>query len=131
MALEKAVMNYDFLDQELHDGFSYGNIAVLKPTADKCNFDIIQMEWGLIPYYVKNREDVKKIRFGYKDAAGKWHQAYTTLNAKGEELLLVDEKTGREKMFRKAALERRCLGYEFLPKSMIARHCDSRLGSFI
>ena len=109
MALEKAVMNYDFLDQELHDGFSYDKIAVLKPTEDKCNFDIVQMEWGFIPSYIKNREDVKKMRFGYKDATGKWHQAYTTLNAKGEELLLVDEKTGREKMFRKAALERRCL----------------------
>ncbi|QIH34516.1 SOS response-associated peptidase family protein [Sphingobacterium sp. DR205] len=109
MDLEKAVMNYDFLDQEIHEGFNYGNIAVLKPTADKCNFDIVQMEWGFIPFYVKNREDVKKMRFGYKDGKGKWHPAYTTLNAKGEELLLKDENTGREKMFRKAALERRCL----------------------
>jgi putative SOS response-associated peptidase YedK len=109
MDLEKAVMNYDFLDQEIHEGFNYGNIAVLRPTEDRCNFDIVQMEWGFIPSYVKNRDDVKKMRFGYKDGAGKWHQPYTTLNAKGEELLLIDEKTGREKMFRKAALERRCL----------------------
>lgn len=49
------------------------------------------------------------MRFGYKDNAGRWRQPYTTLNAKGEELLLIDENTGREKMFRKAALERRCL----------------------
>ncbi|MCQ9634118.1 SOS response-associated peptidase [Chryseobacterium sp. WG23] len=109
MDLEKAVMNYDFLDQEIHEGFNYGNIAVLRPTEDKCNFDIVQMEWGFIPTYVKNRENVKKMRFGYKDDNGKWHQPYTTLNAKGEELLLIDETTGREKMFRKAALERRCL----------------------
>ncbi|WP_286751751.1 MULTISPECIES: SOS response-associated peptidase [Sphingobacterium] len=109
MDLEKAVMNYDFLDQEIHEGFNYGNIAVLRPTEDKCNFDIVQMEWGFIPSYVKNREDVKKMRFGYKDGTGKWRQPYTTLNAKGEELLLIDENTGREKMFRKAALERRCL----------------------
>ncbi|WON94318.1 SOS response-associated peptidase [Sphingobacterium sp. UGAL515B_05] len=109
MDLEKAVMNYDFLDQEIHEGFNYGNIAVLRPTEDKCNFDIVQMEWGFIPSYIKNREDVKKMRFGYKDTTGKWRQPYTTLNAKGEELLLIDEKTGREKMFRKAALERRCL----------------------
>lgn len=109
MDLEKAVMNYDFLDQEIHEGFNYGNIAVLRPTEDKCNFDIVQMEWGFIPSYVKNRENVKKMRFGYKDDKGKWHQPYTTLNAKGEELLMIDESTGREKMFRKAALERRCL----------------------
>jgi putative SOS response-associated peptidase YedK len=109
MDLEKAVMNYDFLDQEIHEGFNYGNIAVLKPTEDRCNFDIVQMEWGFIPSYVKNREEVKKMRFGYKDNAGRWRQPYTTLNAKGEELLLIDENTGREKMFRKAALERRCL----------------------
>lgn len=109
MALEKAVMNYDFLDQEIHEGFNYGQIAVLRPTEDKCNFDIVQMEWGFIPSYIKNREKVHQMRFGYKDASGKWHQAYTTLNAKGEELLLKDENTGKEKMFRKAALERRCL----------------------
>ncbi|MGK6342473.1 SOS response-associated peptidase [Chryseobacterium sp. DT-3] len=102
-------MNYDFLDSELHQGFNYGKIAVLKPTDDRCNFDIVQMEWGFIPSYVKNREAVQKMRFGYKDNMGKWHQPYTTLNAKGEELLLKDESTGREKMFRKAALERRCL----------------------
>ncbi|WP_367331021.1 SOS response-associated peptidase [Sphingobacterium multivorum] len=109
MDLEKAVMNYDFLDQEIHEGFNYGNIAVLRPTEDRCNFDIVQMEWGFVPSYIKNREDVKKMRFGYKDSTGKWRQPYTTLNAKGEELLLIDENTGREKMFRKAALERRCL----------------------
>ncbi|MDR3007443.1 MAG: hypothetical protein LBV59_05880 [Sphingobacterium sp.] len=84
MALEKAVMNYDFLDQELHDGFSYGKIAVLRPTEDKCNFDIVQMKWGFIPSYIKNREDVNKMRFGYKDARGQWHKPYTALNAKGE-----------------------------------------------
>ncbi|WP_157967933.1 SOS response-associated peptidase [Chryseobacterium elymi] len=109
MDLEKAVMNYDFLDQEIHEGFNYGNIAVLRPTEDKCNFNIVQMEWGFVPSYVKNRENLKKMRFGYKDDKGKWHQPYTTLNAKGEELLLKDESTGREKMFRKAALDRRCL----------------------
>ncbi len=81
--LEKAVTNFDFLDQEIHEGFNYGNIAVVRPTEDLCNFDIVQMEWGFIPSYVKNREKVKKMRFGYKDNAGRWRQPYTTLNAKG------------------------------------------------
>lgn len=109
MDLEKAVVNYDFLNQELHEGFNYGKIAVLRPSEDKCNFEIVQMEWGFIPSYIKNRDAVQKMRFGYKDSLGKWHQPYTTLNAKGEELLFVDENSGKEKMFRKAALERRCL----------------------
>jgi hypothetical protein len=34
---------------DIQDGFSYGNIAVIKPTTDKCNFDIVQrcslMNW--------------------------------------------------------------------------------------
>ena len=44
MDLEKAVMNYDFLDQEIHSGCNYGNIAFLRPTEDKCDFYIVQME---------------------------------------------------------------------------------------
>ena len=30
------------------------------------------MEWGFLPYYLKNREAVKKFRNGYKNEAGKW-----------------------------------------------------------
>jgi len=62
--LEKAVRNYDFLDQEIHEGFNYGNIAVLRPSEDRFQFDIVQMELGFVPSYIKNREDVKKMRFG-------------------------------------------------------------------
>lgn len=109
MDLEKAVMKYDFLNNDLHDGFSYGNIAVIKPTEDKCNFDIVQMEWGFIPSYIKNREAVHNMRFGYKDSKGIFRPPYTTLNAKGDELLSIDPKTNKEKIYRQAALHRRCL----------------------
>lgn len=102
ITLEKAVANYDFLNKELIDGFSYGNSAVLKPNADKTDFDIVEMEWGFIPSYWKNREEVKKSRFGYVNSSGKWTQ-YITLNAIAEELLLP------KKMYRDAALQRRCL----------------------
>ncbi|RKO68775.1 hypothetical protein D7322_25620 [Sphingobacterium puteale] len=83
-------MNYDFLEQEIHDRFGYGNIEVFKPSADKCNFDIVQMEWGFIPLLCQKQETCKDARLGYKDASGKCHHTYIILNAKGGELLLVE-----------------------------------------
>jgi putative SOS response-associated peptidase YedK len=61
------------------------------------------MEWGFLPFYLRSREEVEKFRKGYKDDKGKFHPGLTTLNAKGEELLLPG------KIFRDAALKRRCL----------------------
>lgn len=103
MDIEKAVKNYEFLNRPVISAFEYGGVAVLKPNDVKSNFDILQMEWGFIPEYVKTRDDVKKFRFGYKDPSGKFHVGLTTQNAKGEELLLPG------KMYRKAALKSRCL----------------------
>ena len=105
--LEKAVANYNFFTVKMHDGFSYGNVAVLKANETKDNFDIVQMEWGFVPEYLKNREAVKNFRNGYKDAAGKWHIGYTTLNAKAENLFTNEE--GKPSMYRHAAQKRRCL----------------------
>jgi len=107
-SLEKAVSQYDFLDRDLHDGFDYGNIAVLKPTAAKDDFDIVQMEWGFVPdsWFGKpldNREKVEQWRRGYKDAKGKFIPGITTLNAISEEMLLPN------KIYRESALQRRCL----------------------
>jgi len=101
--LEKLVMNYDFLKNSMLNGFDYGKAAVLKRKDREEDFDIVQMEWGFIPSYLRTREDVYKMRFGYKDATGKFRPPLTTLNAMGEEML----KPG--KMYREAALNRRCL----------------------
>lgn len=101
--LEKAVANYDFLGRDLQQGFDYGMNAVLKPVTGIEDFDIVQMEWGFIPSYLKTREDVQKMRFGYKDAAGKFKPPITTLNAVAEEMLMPG------KIYRDAALNRRCL----------------------
>ena len=101
--LEKAVANYDFLNRELQVGFDYSMNAVLKPVQGKEDFDIVQMEWGFIPGYLKTREDVTKMRHGYKDATGKFHPPITTLNAVSEEMLAPG------KIYRDAALKRRCL----------------------
>lgn len=103
MQLEKALKNYDFLNNELSQGFDYSKNAVVIANADKKDFDIVQMEWGFVPYYIRTREAVNKMRLGYKDASGKFHPPLTTLNATCEEML----KPG--KIYREAALKRRCL----------------------
>ncbi len=101
--LEKLIANYDFLSKPLQIGFEYGPHAVLKRIHLKEDFDIVEMEWGFIPSYVKTREEVDKMRNGYKDANGLFHPMILTLNAVSEELLLP------RKIFRDAALQRRCL----------------------
>lgn len=108
MRMQQPVAKYDFLNVKLHDGFSYGNVAVLKPDAAKDNFDIVQMEWGFLPEYLRDREAVERFRKGYKDNKGMWHQGYTTLNAKAENLFINEEGT-KKSMYADAARERRCL----------------------
>ena len=101
--LEKLVANYDFLNRELQIGFDYSLNAVLKAHPNEKDFDLVQMEWGFIPPYIKTRDDLNKMRFGYKDANGVFRPPITTLNAVSEELLLPG------KIYRDAALKRRCL----------------------
>ncbi len=61
------------------------------------------MEWGYLPSYWKNRDQVSAFRQGFRDPkSGKWVQ-YLTLNARADRLLAAG------KMFRQAALTRRCL----------------------
>jgi putative SOS response-associated peptidase YedK len=107
MNLEKAVREYDFLNRDIQNGFSYSPTAVLKPNATKDNFDIVQMEWGFIPKYLQDREAVEKFRNGYKNAQGRFIPGYTTLNAKAENLF-TNEK-GSASIYAEAAKERRCL----------------------
>ncbi|MGZ8509725.1 MAG: SOS response-associated peptidase [Chitinophagaceae bacterium] len=92
-----------FLSEDLviYKGFDYNTYPVTRPAAGKHETEMVKMQWGFLPPYLKTKEDVKKFRFGYKDDAGKYHKPYTTLNATSEELL--------SKMFKDAALKRRCL----------------------
>lgn len=106
--LEKAVSKYDFLNRDIQVGFDYSLSAVLKRIPDQEDFDIVQMEWGYIPDanrwpFVETREDLVKMRTGYVDPRGKYQQPMTTLNAVSEELLY------KNKIYREAALQRRCL----------------------
>lgn len=82
----------------MQSGFDYGDWPVIKENAE-----LEMMEWGLAPSYIQSRESLERFRKGYTDYKGKYHPPMTTLNAKGEELLLPN------KMYRNAALERRCL----------------------
>lgn len=101
--LEKSVAKYDFLNRDLHIGFDYSNVPVLKRIVGAQDFDIVEMEWGFIPGYIKTREDASKMRFGYEDSNGVFKPPITTLNAVSEELLFPN------KIYRQAALQRRCL----------------------
>lgn len=103
MDLEKQLAEYGFLNRDLISGFDYGMSAVLKPLPGKRDFELVKMEWGFIPSYLKTREDVYKMRHGYKDAQGRFKPPITTLNAVSEEVLLPG------KIYRDAALHRRCL----------------------
>ena len=105
--LEKQALDYEFLDQGVISGFSGTPVAVLVPTEDKSDFEIVQMEWGLIPPNIKHRGDVDKFKKGYKDSNGKWKTGYTTLNATSENLFT--NKWGKKSMYADAARERRCL----------------------
>ena len=101
--LEKLVANYDFLNKPLQIGFEYAPHAVLKRIPNQQDFEIVEMEWGFIPSYIQTRDQAKKMRFGYKDDAGVFHPMILTLNAVSEELIQP------RKIFREAALQRRCL----------------------
>jgi putative SOS response-associated peptidase YedK len=94
---------YAFLNEEfaVYKGFDYNLHAVDRPIADSHKTERVKMQWGYLPAYLKNAEDVKRFRFGYKDDAGRFHKPFTTLNATSEELL--------SKMYKDAALKRRCL----------------------
>ncbi|MEO8721774.1 MAG: SOS response-associated peptidase family protein [Ginsengibacter sp.] len=83
-------------------GFDYEPWPVIKPTADGKDWELVAMEWGFIPSYLRNRDAVQKFRNGYKDDTGKFHFGYTTLNVIGEEML-------DKSMFREAGLQNRCL----------------------
>ena len=73
--------NYKFLNRDVIHGFDFSNTAVLKPIEGKEDFEIVPMEWGFIPAYLKTREAVSNMRNGYKDAKGIFRPPMITLNA--------------------------------------------------
>lgn len=101
--LEKAIAKYDFLKNDLKVGFDYSKSAVLKPQVSKSDFDVVQMEWGFIPSWMKNRTQLEHFRRGGTNPdTGKYDVPILTLNAIGEELF-------QKPTYKKAAKEQRCL----------------------
>jgi putative SOS response-associated peptidase YedK len=101
--LEKILAEYDFLNRIVIDGFDYGSHAVLRPQKEKKDFDLVQMEWGFIPSWLKTRAEVDHFRKGgINSSTGKYEQPYITLNAIGEEVL-------DKKMFKEAVIQTRCI----------------------
>ena len=90
------------LFRDVQNGFDYPQWPVIVPSPES-GWEIKMMEWGFIPNYLRNREAVRKMREGFKNDDGKFKPPLITLNAIGEELLFT------KKIFRNAALERRCL----------------------
>jgi putative SOS response-associated peptidase YedK len=106
--LEKAIANFDFLQRDLQIGFDYSLNACIKPTADKANFDLVQMEWGFLPDKwfgrpIDTRAKAERFRKGFPNLMGKMEPGITTLNAMAEELYMPG------KIYTESALHRRCL----------------------
>lgn len=95
-SLAKPVKNYDFLNVGVHNGFNYAPCAIVVPSEDGRDFEIVQAEWGYIPGYVKTRAEANIFR-----------AKYTTLNFKAENLFVKED--GKRSMWADAAVTRRCL----------------------
>lgn len=78
--------------QRMKDGFTYSNSVIIRKVPDKIDIEVVSAHWEFIPVWVKDMEAVKAAR----------KQGIPWLNATSEKLL-------ESKMFRNAALKRRCL----------------------
>jgi putative SOS response-associated peptidase YedK len=94
--IEKAIKKYNFLNVGVHNGFNYAPCAILIPSADGKDFDIVQAEWGYVPGFVKTRTEANIFR-----------AKYTTLNFRSENLFV--KENGDRSMWADAAKNRRCL----------------------
>ncbi|AMR31725.1 hypothetical protein A0256_09960 [Mucilaginibacter sp. PAMC 26640] len=87
----------------MHNGFSYKPAVSVIPNEAEDNIRLVEMEWGFLPKYITSREQAEKMRRGFKDPVKGFQPPLTMLNAKSEELMQP------RKVFRDAALKRRCL----------------------
>lgn len=90
------------LIQPARRGFDYSDWPIIKPSIDGKDWNVVAMSWGFIPDYIKNQEDLDKMRKGYVGARGKFLPGKPMLNVKGDEMM-------NNQVYRKAALTHRCL----------------------
>ena len=84
------------------NGFDHGMQPVMLLGRKDGKKHLAAMMWGFVPNGIKNYEAAERFWNGYKDDNGKWNTGFITLNAMGEELL-------EKKLYREAALSRRCI----------------------
>ena len=82
----------DIAYKVLQNGFEYGNWGIVKSNIAKNDIEIVNAHWEFIPPWIQNTAALKAAR----------KQGIPWLNASAEKLL-------ESKMFRDAALNRRCL----------------------
>lgn len=92
----------DFTPTPYINGFDHRPHPIMLQSEKDNSKRLSLMMWGMVPNYIRNLEEARRFWNGYKDADGKWHNGYLTLNAKGEELL-------SKKLYSDAALHRRCI----------------------
>lgn len=78
--------------QTMKDGFTYSNALIIRKVPGETDIEIVSAHWEFIPAWVKDMEAVKAAR----------KQGIPWLNATSEKLL-------ESRMFRTAAMKRRCL----------------------
>lgn len=92
----------DFQNANYINGFDHKMHPTMHfDTVDKKNH-LTSMMWGYLPDYIQNFEQAQRFWNGYVNEKGEFVKGYITLNAVGEEIL-------EKKMFREAALTRRCV----------------------
>lgn len=90
LAIEKELKNFQ-LEKPLQSGFDYSDWPIVKPIEGKRDIEVVMAHWEFVAPWCKNLGEVQMGR-----------KKYTTLNATGEKLL-------SSKLYRDAALSRRCL----------------------
>lgn len=106
-SIEKQLNNLSEVGKSV-SGFDYSDWPVIKPIMNGTDWKFANMEWGFAPDSwfrapLNTREKLLLWRKGYKDPKKGYVPGVTTLNAKGEELLLPG------KIFNESAMVRRCI----------------------
>ncbi|MBG9378785.1 SOS response-associated peptidase family protein [Panacibacter sp. DH6] len=95
-------LEMDFPQAQYLNGFNHPMHPVMLIGRKDKKKHLANMMWGFLPNHVKNWEEAQRFWNGHKDEKGVWRTGYVTLNAIGEEIL-------EKKMYRDAALNRRCV----------------------
>ncbi|QEM12385.1 SOS response-associated peptidase [Mucilaginibacter rubeus] len=79
--LEKEVRRYNFLNVGVHNGFMFEPAAIAIANSDKTDFELVQAQWGFMPYGIDSHEKAQEFL-----------RRYTTMNFKSENMLLNEKK---------------------------------------